>query len=85
MSKQHLRQYVEQKNRVLGLFGQPLMDADGLTRQQVEHLLDIIEGDLSPESLTCDGELRGAKLRSKQAMLLGARAELERIANGVAA
>lgn len=77
MSKKHLVNYVEGKNRIRRLFNQPLLDAANLTAQQVRELLDHIEGDLSPENLTCDGELRGAKLKAKQNMILGARAELE--------
>ena len=33
--------------------------------------------DLSPEALTCDGELRGAKLLAKSRMLNQAKADLE--------
>lgn len=77
MSKQHLVKYIEGKNWVRRMFNEPLLDVDNLTQQQVRQLLDQIEGDLSPENLSCDGELRGAKLKAKQNMILGARKELE--------
>jgi hypothetical protein len=79
MSKQHLTKYIETKNWVRRMFKDPELDANNLTPTQVRELLDQIETDLSPEILTCDGELRGAKLRSKQNMLLGAQKELEKM------
>ena len=42
----------------------------------------LTEADLSPENLCCDGELRGAKLRAKSNMLNGAKADLQRLAEG---
>lgn len=80
MSKQHLTKYVEGKNWVRRMFKQPELDANNLSAQDVRALLDAIEGDLSPENLTCDGELRGAKLKAKQAMILGAQAQLIELA-----
>lgn len=79
MSKKHLTNYVESKNRIRRLFGDAELDVNNLSTQNVQDLLASIEGDLSPENLTCDGELRGAKLRAKQAMILGARNELDRL------
>lgn len=38
-------------------------------RQNAKMWLDRIENDLSPENLSCDGELRGAQLLSKRATL----------------
>ena len=80
MSAKHLASYVEQKNWVRRMFNQPELAASNLSARDVQDLLLSIEGDLSPENLTCDGELRGARLRSKRAMLEGARSELERMA-----
>lgn len=77
MSKKHLANYVEGKNWVRRMFKQAELDVNNLSAQQVRELLDQIETDLSPEILTCDGELRGAKLKAKQNMILGARKELE--------
>lgn len=77
MSKQHLVKYVEGKNWTRQLFNQPLLDVNDLTQRQVRELLDCIEGDLSPENLSCDGELRGARLKAKHTMIMGARKELE--------
>lgn len=79
MSKQHLTKYVEGKNWVRRLFNQPQLDASNLSTQDVASLLNSIEADLSPENLTCDGELRGAKLKARHTMILGAQRELMRL------
>jgi hypothetical protein len=81
MSKRHLNKYVESKNWIRQMFGDPLLDANNLSSKDVAGLLDSIEGDLSPENLACDGELRGAKLKAKATMLMGARAELQKMVN----
>ena len=78
MSNKHLTSYVDQKNWVRRLFKQPALDVNNLSALDVQDLLSSIEGDLSPENLSCDGELRGAALRRKATMLAGARVELER-------
>ena len=78
MSNKHLTSYVEQKNWVRRLFKQPSFDVNNLSALDVQDLLSSIEGDLSPENLSCDGELRGAVLRRRATMLNGARTELER-------
>jgi hypothetical protein len=80
MSKKHLKDYVDQKNWVRRMFKRPELDVSNLSAQDVQDLLESIEGDLSPENLCCDGELRGAALRRKAAMINGARTELERMA-----
>lgn len=75
----NLKQYVEQKNRWSVLLGKAPLDVNKLTAAEAHWLRDSIECDLSPENLTCDGELRGMELRRKQRMLTGARDELEMI------
>lgn len=75
----YLKQYVEQQNAWSRVFNRPLLDPENLTVAQVRELRDSIENALSPENLTCDGELRGTKLQAKAKMLHGAQAELERI------
>lgn len=77
--KKYLKQYVDQKNVWNRITNRPLMDYERLGRDEIRYLIDCIEGDLSPENLTCDGELRGEGLHRKQRMLLGARVELERL------
>jgi hypothetical protein len=80
MSKKHLEKYVDGQNWVRRLFNQPALDVNNLSAEDVAGLLDRIESDLSsPENLTMDGELRGAKLRARQSMILGAQAELNKL------
>ena len=63
-----IESYVERKNSWSKLFGhKPLSLLNAQDRQRIAESLDA---DLSPENLTCDGELRGAELRTKQSYLL---------------
>jgi len=62
-----LEHYVERKNAWLALFNSdPLSLLDSKDRVKIAKSLD---SDLSPENLTCDGELRGTALRNRQAYL----------------
>ena len=55
-----LEQYVEQKNKWSKIFGQkPLSLLNGNDRQKIA---DSIDSDMSPENLTCDGELPRAEV-----------------------
>jgi len=72
----NLEAYVEQKNFWNRIAKRPLIDAANLTRFQIQEMYESIQCDLSPENLCCDGELRGAALRKKTAMLNGALREL---------
>ena len=72
-----LRKYINHQNRMATLFGGKLFDMSNMTAEDKTALAKKVLCDLSPENLTCDGELRGAKLRTKQQMLNGAKAELE--------
>lgn len=65
----YLTQYIEQKNFIRSLFKQTQIDAANISPKEARELLDALEGDLSPENLCCDGELRGAPLRAKTKML----------------
>jgi len=69
-----LEQYVEQKNRWNKIFGnKELSLLNAKDRQTIANSLDA---DLSPENLTCDGEIRGAALRTKQQYLFRCAEEL---------
>jgi len=75
MSIATLEQYVERKNAWGKIFGQkPLSLLRAEDRQKIANSLD---SDLSPENLTCDGEVRGAELRNKAAFLNRAARELQ--------
>lgn len=76
-----LEQYVEQKNSWGKIFGRkPLSLLNAADRQKIA---DSLDSDLSPENLTCDGEVRGAALQSKYRMLTRAAQELKSIDSSV--
>lgn len=69
---------IEHENAFALIFGGPVIDHTNLSQDNCQNLLDRVDGQLSPENLTCDGELRGAALMSKAKArhLNSARAEL---------
>jgi hypothetical protein len=69
-----LEQYVEQKNKWRSIFNQkPLSLLNGQDRQAIANSID---SELSPENLTCDGELRGSAVQQKFRYLTRAAEEL---------
>jgi hypothetical protein len=71
----NLQQYVDQSNAWGKIFGQTPLDInDPSDRQKIANKLD---SDLSPENLTCDGELGMAQIRSKAKLLNAAVRELK--------
>ena len=62
-----LQAYIDQKNRWNAIFnGKQYEFQSKFGRQEIAGMLDA---DLSPENLTCDGEVRGEALRQKSAYL----------------
>ena len=77
MNISNLEHYVEQKNSWSKLFGsKPLSLLNANDRQKIA---DSIDADLSPENLTCDGELRGAQVLQKSRYLQRCAQELQSI------
>ncbi len=76
MAKQFaIEKYVEQKNAWSKIFGQqPLSLANARDAQKIAEMLD---SDLSPENLSCDGEVRGQALQTKRNFLVRAASELK--------
>ena len=72
----NLTAFVAQTNLNVRLFGGKQLDVNSLTPADREQLLDALNGALSPENLSCDGELRGRALQQKSSMLNGALREL---------
>lgn len=69
-----IEQYVEQKNKWRAIFNQkPLSLLNAKDRQAIANSID---SELSPENLTCDGELRGAQVHQKFRYLTRAAEEL---------
>lgn len=69
-----LEQYVEQRNSIRSLFKQrPLSLLNAQDRQQIAEDIDC---SLSPENLTCDGELSRSAVQQKYRMLTRCAEEL---------
>ena len=80
-----LEKYIAQRNRIEKIFNQGFwaMHIDRLSKAQMQYLADRLAQDLSPECLTCDGELRGAQLSAKRALLNKAVSELQHLGQEV--
>jgi hypothetical protein len=69
-----IEQYVAQKNQWRAVFNQkPLSLLNANDRQAIANSIDA---DMSPENLTCDGELRGSAVRDKMRYLTRCAEEL---------
>jgi len=74
MNTATIEQYVAQKNAWGKIFGnKELSLLNAKDRQTIANSLDSA---LSPENLTCDGELSGAEVRTKQRFLFRCAEEL---------
>ena len=72
-----LQAYVDQKNRWSKIFGgKPLSLAIAADRQKIA---DCIDSDLSPETLTCDGELPRSEVQKRHKSLIAAARALYRL------
>ena len=69
-----LEQYLEQKNAWRKIFGERELSL--LNAKDRQALANSLDAELSPENLTCDGEVRGNALRQKQAYLFRVAEEL---------
>ena len=69
-----LERYVESKNQWRAMFGNaPWSLLNSTDRQRIA---ETIEAELSPENLTCDGELSATQVRRRYQMLHRAAQEL---------
>ncbi len=77
MSIATIEQYVERKNAFAKLFGtKPLSLLNAEDRQKIA---DSIDMELSPENLTCDGELSRSQVQARYNFLTRAAQELRSI------
>lgn len=77
MNISNLEAYVERKNSWAAIFkGKQLSLLNAKDRQAIANSIDA---DLSPENLTCDGEVRGKALQDKARFLNRCAAELASI------
>jgi hypothetical protein len=69
-----LTAYVDQKNAFAKIFGSRQLSLQNAADRQ--SIADSIDSDLSPENLTCDGELSRSKVKARFAALTVAAKEL---------
>ena len=72
----NLTAFVARRNLNVRPFGGKQLDVNRLTPADSAQLLDDLDAALSPENLSCDGELRGRALQQKSSALNGALREL---------
>lgn len=72
-----LEAYVERKNAWGKLFGAPALSL--LNARDRQRIAESIEADLSPENLTCDGELPRSQVQARYNQLTRAARELQSI------
>jgi len=74
MARFAIEQYLDQKNQWRKIFGeQPLSLMSSADAQKIA---DMLDSDLSPENLHCDGEITAAQARTKYNFLTRAASEL---------
>lgn len=72
-----IEQYVERKNSFAKLFGTPALSL--LRAEDRQKIADSIDAELSPENLTCDGELSRSQVQQRYNFLTRAAQELRSI------
>lgn len=71
----HLTQYVASKNALARMFGGAQLDInDAIDRIEIADLLD---SDISPENLSCDGELSQREIKRRYAYYVACANELK--------
>ena len=68
-----LQSYLEQKNKWNAIFGSPAL----VLGQDNQRIADMIDSELSPENLTCDGELSRSAVAQRYKTLTRAARELQ--------
>ncbi len=81
MNIRALETYVEQKNNWERLFKQPELSL--LRAEDRQRIADSIDSDLSPENLSCDGELSRSQIQQRYAFLTRCARELQSIDSAV--
>lgn len=73
----HLADYIDNKNAWARIAKEPLLNVKNLDRAAAQKLANSLTSDLSPENLTCDGELDRATVARRRGQYLGALKELQ--------
>ena len=71
----NLQKYLDQKNQWNAIFGGKPM----VIGKDNQRIADMIDSELSPENLTCDGELPRSQVQARYRQLTTAATELRRL------
>ena len=72
-----LQAYINQKNKWNAIFKGEQFELE--TAQGRQRVAESLDADLSPENLTCDGELSRAEINRRHKVLTAAATELARV------
>lgn len=72
-----LNTYLDRKNAFAKMFGQRALSLQNAADRQ--HIADNIDSELSPENLTCDGELSRSQVQTRYRALTAAAKELQKL------
>jgi len=72
-----LQAYVARKNSFSAIFNRPALDLNNKADRQ--KIADSIDADLSPENLTCDGELPRSQVQARYRELTAAARDLQKL------
>ena len=67
-----LEQYVEQTNSWNAIFGKAPINLSTISEAECQQLADRMDSEMSPENLTCDGELSAHQVRVRAQRIQGA-------------
>ena len=76
-----LNTYLDRKNSFSKLFGQKALSLQNAADRQ--RIADSIDSDMSPENLTCDGELSRSQVQARYKALMAAAKELKKLDSSV--
>lgn len=74
-----LEKYLERKNAWNKIFNAKTYDAKNLTQADAKAVFEMLDCDLSPENLCCDGEASRAQVKAKYALYTGAVKDLAKL------
>ena len=77
MTVSALTTYVDRKNSFASIFGQAQLNLQNASDRQ--RIADSIDSDLSPENLSCDGELPRSLIQKRYKELTMAAKELQKL------
>ena len=76
-----LNTYLDRKNAFAKMFGQRALSLQESADRQ--RIADSIDADMSPENLTCDGELSRSQVQTRYRALMAAAKELKKLDSSV--